>query len=46
MIADATAKVADADDLLSDLIASSDYRSHLCTVLARRALLVAAKNAT
>ena len=41
-IASATMKVADADDLLSDLVASAEYRAHLCAVMAKRALQTAA----
>lgn len=44
-ISDATAKVADSNDLLSDLFASANYRAHLCSVLAKRALLRAAERA-
>jgi carbon-monoxide dehydrogenase medium subunit len=35
------AKAADAENLLSDLIASAEYRAHLCTVMAKRALQAA-----
>jgi len=45
-IAAAAAKVADAiSDPLSDYYASGEYREHLATVLARRALTAAAKRA-
>ncbi len=44
-IADATQEVADPADLLSDLAASSEYRAHLCSVLARKALQRAAERA-
>jgi carbon-monoxide dehydrogenase medium subunit len=36
-----TARIADPDDLLSDLIASAEYRAHLCAVMAKRALQMA-----
>jgi carbon-monoxide dehydrogenase medium subunit len=35
------ARAAKADDLLNDLIASAEYRAHLCTVMAKRALQMA-----
>ncbi len=44
-ISDATAKVADPADLLTDLIASAEYRAHLCSVMAKRALMTAAARA-
>jgi carbon-monoxide dehydrogenase medium subunit len=44
-LAAATAKVADPADLLSDLSASAEYRAHLCSVLAKRALMRAAERA-
>ena len=44
-ISAATAKVADPADLLSDLSASAEYRAHLCSVLAKRALQKAAEKA-
>jgi carbon-monoxide dehydrogenase medium subunit len=37
----ATAKIEEADDLLSDLIASAEYRAHLCAVMAKQALQMA-----
>ncbi|MFQ5708168.1 MAG: FAD binding domain-containing protein [bacterium] len=40
-ISDATAKVANPSDLLSDLFASAEYRAHLCSVLAKRAVTTA-----
>lgn len=42
-ISEACEHVADADDLLSDLIASADFRAHLCSVMARQALNSAAQ---
>lgn len=33
----------DEDDMLSDLSGSAAYRAHLCTVMARRAIMAAAK---
>ncbi len=44
-IAAATANVSEPDDLLSDLIASAEYRAHLCTVMAKRALMAAIQRA-
>ncbi len=45
-IAAAAAKVAEAvEDPLSDLYASGEYRTHLATVLAKRALMKAAERA-
>jgi len=44
-ISDATSKVADPADLLSDLIASAEYRAHLCSIMAKRALMTAAARA-
>lgn len=44
-ISAATATVANANDLLSDLFASANYRAHLCSVLTKRALLRAAERA-
>ena len=44
-IAAAVAGMADPSDLLSDLSASSDYRAHLCAVMAQRALKAAAARA-
>jgi carbon-monoxide dehydrogenase medium subunit len=44
-VTDATAHVADPADLLSDLIASAEYRAHLCSVLAKRAIMKAAEQA-
>ncbi len=44
-ISDATANVADPAELLSDLAASAEYRAHLCSVLAKRALVAAAERA-
>lgn len=44
-ISDATAKVAEPGDLLSDLSASPEYRAHLCSVLAKRALMTAVESA-
>ncbi|MCG8607708.1 xanthine dehydrogenase family protein subunit M [bacterium] len=45
-ITDATAKVADPANMLSDLSGSAAYRAHLCSVLARRALLKATEQAS
>lgn len=44
-IAAATAKVADASDLLNDTGASAEYRAHLCTVMAKQAISAAAERA-
>lgn len=44
-ISDAAANVPDPLDLLSDLVASAEYRAHLCSVLAKRALTAAASRA-
>lgn len=44
-VSDATDKVADPADLLSDLIASAEYRAHLCSVMAKRALITAMERA-
>ncbi|MFQ5771228.1 MAG: FAD binding domain-containing protein [bacterium] len=44
-ITNTTAKVADPANLLSDLIASAEYRAHLCSVLAKRALMTAMERA-
>ena len=44
-ISDATAKVADPADLMSELSASAEYRAHLCSVLAKRALITAVERA-
>ena len=38
----ATKNVADPSDLLSDLAGSSEYRAHLCSVMAKRAISAAA----
>ena len=38
VIADAAAKAADGQDMLSDLVASADYRNHLCSVILKRAV--------
>lgn len=35
----------DEDDMLSDLSGSAAYRAHLCSVMARRAIMAAAKQA-
>lgn len=45
-IAAATAGFAGAGSMLSDLGASSEYRAHLCTVMARRAITAAAADAS
>ena len=44
-VSDATDKVVDPADLLSDLIASAEYRAHLCSVMAKRALITAMERA-
>jgi carbon-monoxide dehydrogenase medium subunit len=44
-IADAAAKAADGITALSDLVASADYRKHLVTVYAKRAIESAMKRA-
>jgi carbon-monoxide dehydrogenase medium subunit len=41
-IADAATHAADADDILGDYYASTEYRQHLATVMTRRALTQAA----
>ena len=38
-IAEAAAHAPDESDMLSDLSASASYRAHLCTVMAKRALM-------
>ena len=37
-IASAAAKIADGQEMLSDLAASADYRAHLCGVMLKRAI--------
>ena len=37
-IASASAKIADGQEMLSDLAASADYRAHLCGVMLKRAI--------
>ncbi len=44
-IADAVRDLADPNELMSDLGGSASYRAHLCEVMAKRALLKAAKHA-
>ena len=44
-IAVAVANMVDPADLLSDLSASAEYRAHLCSVMAKRALTTAAQRA-
>ncbi len=44
-IAAAVAGMADAHEMLNDLSASSEYRAHLCSVMAQRALTEAAARA-
>lgn len=44
-IAAAAGKVADGQEMLSDLAASADYRAHLCGVIAKRAISEAASRA-
>jgi len=41
----AAAKVADGQEMLSDLSASANYRTHLCGVMAKRAIVEAASRA-
>ena len=41
----ATAKVAEGKEMLSDLSASANYRIHLCSVMAKRAIAEAASRA-
>ncbi len=45
-IAAAVANMVDPADLLSDLSASVAYRSHLCSVMAKRAITTATERAT
>ncbi len=42
----AVEKIAEGQDLLSDLHASAEYRAHLAVISARRALLAAAEGKT
>ena len=42
-LAAAAAKAADGQDMLSDLVASADYRTHLCGVILKRAVSNAAE---
>ena len=42
----AVANMVDPSELLSDLSASDEYRAHLCSVMAKRALTTAAERAT
>ena len=44
-VAASAAKVADGQEMLSDLSASANYRTHLCGVMAKRAILEAASRA-
>ena len=44
-VAASAAKVSDGQEMLSDLSASSDYRTHLCSVMARRAIAEAVSRA-
>jgi carbon-monoxide dehydrogenase medium subunit len=44
-ISAATTKVADASDLRGELFASEEYRAHLCSVLAKRALVASMERA-
>ena len=44
-IAAACQHTPDEDDMLSDLSGSAAYRAHLCGVMARRAIMAAAKAA-
>ncbi len=45
-IAAAVANMVDPADLLSDLSASDEYRAHLCSVMAKRAITTATERAT
>ena len=45
-VAAATEGFASADSMLSDLGGSSEYRAHLCSVMARRAIAAAAADAS
>ena len=45
-ITDAVTNMVDPGDLLSDLSASDEYRAHLCSVMAKRALTTATERAT
>ena len=44
-IAASAAKVSDGQEMLSDLSASANYRTHLCDVMAKRAIVEAASRA-
>ena len=44
-IASASAKIADGQEMLSDLAASADYRAHLCGVMLKRAIFNAVSRA-
>ena len=44
-VAASAAKVSDGQEMLSDLSASADYRTHLCSVMARRAIAEAVSRA-
>jgi len=44
-VAASAAKVSDGQEMLSDLSASANYRSHLCGVMAKRAIVEAASRA-
>jgi len=44
-VAASAAKVADGQEMLSDLSASANYRTHLCGVMAKRAIVEAASRA-
>ena len=44
-IAAAAAKVADGGEMMSDLSASAQYRTHLCSVMAKRAISEAVSKA-
>ena len=44
-VAASAAKVADGQEMLSDLSASANYRTHLCGVMANRAIVEAASRA-
>ena len=44
-VAASAGKVADGQEMLSDLSASANYRTHLCGVMAKRAILEAASRA-
>ena len=44
-VAESAAKVSDGQEMLSDLSASANYRTHLCGVIGKRAIVEAASRA-